>query len=95
MQINCRLMLPLQTADVKGYEDGGVLDNNTHRLRRKPSRQWATYAGHTYSVNNSTYGGEVGAEPYYFSIEIDELNVDHKNQSFMHFTCSFRAKNSQ
>ena len=76
------------------YEDGSVLENNKHDLVRKPFRQWVTYAGHTYSVNNSTYSGEVGAIPYYLGVEIDELRMDEA-QSFMHFTCSFRAKNSQ
>ena len=78
-----------------GYDDGSPLVGNTHGLGRATPRQWVTYSGITYAVINRTSGGEAGAIPFYLTVEIDELNVDQSNQSFMHYTCAFRAKNSQ
>lgn len=78
-----------------GYEDGSPLGGNTHDLGRATPREWIAYAGLTYAVINRTYGNEKGTTPSALRMEIDQLNVDPSGQSFMHFTCSFRANNSQ
>ncbi len=78
-----------------GYENASPLNRNDHDLRRKAVRQWMTYAGNTYAVINATYGDGKGATPAFLSLEIDRLNVEDTGASFMHFTCAFRAENTQ
>ncbi len=78
-----------------GYEDGSLLANNRHDLLGGTAGQWITYAGVTYVVSNETYDSDKGESPSHLNLRIDGLEIDPNGQSYLSFTCYFRAKNHQ